>query len=314
MSLKTRRIAFVTRLLLLVLIIPVAACNKSDKPSVKTFASPEDAGSGLAEVAKSGDQNAVLAIFGPDSKELVSSGDAVQDKATLDGFVAAYGVMHRWRKMPDEAQILVVGADNFPFPIPLKKDPAGQWFFDTAAGKDEILARRIGRNELAVIDICGALADAQAEYFSQPHDGGSTKQYALKFISDTGKQNGLYWESPGGQPRSPLGPLAAFATDEGYSVKSNSHAAPFHGYNFHMLKGQGSHAPGGAKDYVVDGKMVGGFAFVAYPAEYGNSGVMTFIINQDGVLLQKDLGKTTTETAMAMSEFDPGDGWTPVEE
>jgi len=135
----------------------------------------------------------------------------------------------------------------------------------------------------------------------------------LKFISDTGKQNGLYWESSEGQPKSPLGPLAAFATDEGYSVKPDSHL-PFHGYNFHMLKRQGSHAQGGAKDYVVDGKMVGGFAFVAYPAGYGNSGVMTFIINQNGILFQKDLGKTTTETATAMTEFDPGDGWSPVEE
>jgi hypothetical protein len=312
MSLKTRGISVVTRLVLVALIIPLAACNKSDNPSIKTFASAEDAGNGLLEAAKSGDQNGVLAIFGPDSKELVSSGDAVQDKATLDTFVAAYGVMHRWRKMSDGGQILVVGADNFPFPIPLKKNPAGQWFFDTAAGKDEVLARRIGRNELAVIDICGALADAQAEYFSQVHDGGSTKQYALKFISDTGKQNGLYWESPEGQPRSPLGPLAAFATDEGYSVKPDPQAA-FHGYKFRMLKKQGSHAQGGAKDYVVDGKMVGGFAFVAYPAGYGNSGVMTFIINQDGVLFQKDLGKTTNETATAMSEFDPGDGWSEVQ-
>src|SRR5271169_652700 len=313
MSLRTRSISIVTRVLLLSLIIPLAACNKCDKPSIKAFASSDDAGNGLLEAAKSGDQNAVLAIFGPDSKELVFSGDAVQDKATVDAFVAAYGVMHRWRKMPDGAQILVVGADNFPFPIPLKKNPAGQWSFDAAAGKDEILARRIGRNELAVIDICGALADAQAEYFSQAHDGGSTKQYALKFISDTGKQNGLYWESSEGQPKSPLGPLAAFATDEGYSVKPDSHL-PFHGYNFHMLKRQGSHAQGGEKDYVVDGKMVGGFAFVAYPAGYGNSGVMTFIINQNGILFQKDLGKTTTETATAMTEFDPGDGWSPVRE
>jgi Protein of unknown function (DUF2950) len=313
MSLKTCKLGVTTRLILFALIIPLAACNKSDKPSFRVFASPDDAGNGLLEAAKSGDLNAVLAIFGPESKEIIFSGDAVQDKATVDAFMAAYGVMHRWRKMPDEAQVLLIGADNFAFPIPLKKNGGGQWFFDTAAGKDEILARRIGRNELAVIDVCGALADAQAEYFSQVHDDGSTKQYALKFISDSGKQNGLYWESPEGQPRSPLGPLAAFATDEGYSVKQNSHA-PFHGYYFHMLNRQGSHAPGGAKDYVVNGKMAAGFAFVAYPSEYGNSGVMTFIINQDGVLLQKDLGKTTTETAAAMSEFDPGDGWSEVEE
>ena len=158
-----------------------------------------------------------------------------------------------------------------------------------------------------------ALVDAQAEYFSQARNGSGAKQFALKFISDTGKQNGLYWDSPDGQPKSPLGPLVAFATDEGYSVKPNAHAA-FHGYNFRMLTKQGSHAPGGAKDYVVDGKMVGGFAFVAYPAQYGNSGVMTFLINQDGVLLQKDLGKTTKEIATAMTEFDPDNTWTVVPE
>jgi hypothetical protein len=313
MSLNTRRIGVAARLLLLTLVIPFAACNKADKPSFRVFASPDDAGSALLEAAKSGDQNALLAIFGPESKELIFSGDAVQDKNVVDSFVAAYGVMHRWRKMPDGAQLLLVGADNFVFPIPLKKNEGGQWFFDTAAGKDEILARRIGRNELAVIDVCGALADAEAEYFSRSHADGITKQYAPKFISDPGKQNGLYWESPEGQPKSPLGPLVASATDEGYSAKEHSGSA-FHGYKFRMLRRQGSHAKGGAKDYMVNGKMVGGFAFVAYPAEYRNSGVMTFIINQDGVLFQKDLGKSTTETATAMTEFDPGEGWQPVEQ
>ncbi len=321
MLLKSRGIAAVTsRLLLLVLIIVLAACSKSgktsvaaEKPAAKVFASPENAGNALLEAAKSGDQNAALAIFGPDSKQIIFSGDPVQDKAAINGFVAKYGEMHRWRKMPDGSQMLLIGADNFPFPIPLKKIGAGQWIFDVAAGKDEILARRIGRNELALIKICRALADAQAEYFSRARSEGMTKQYALKFISDPGKRNGLYWESPQGQPSSPLGPMVAFATNEGYSAKQNSHS-PFHGYYFHMLTRQGSHARGGAKDYIVDGKMVGGFAFVAYPAEYRNSGVMTFIINQDGVLYQKDLGKTTTETATAMTEFDPGDGWTVVEE
>jgi hypothetical protein len=312
MPLKPRRISLANQLLLLALVIPLAACSKSDKPAVRVFASPGDAGDVLAAAAKSGDQNTLLAIFGPDSKEVISSGDVVQDKTAADAFVAGYGVMHRWRKMADGAQILLVGADNFPFPIPLKKNGAGQWFFDTAAGKDEVLSRRIGRNELAIIDVCGAVADAQAEYFSQTHDGESAKQYATKFISDPGKQNGLYWESPQGQPQSPLGPLAAFATSEGYSAKPNAHT-PFHGYYFRLLKKQGSKAPGGAKDYVVDGKLVGGFALVAYPAEYGNSGVMTFMINQDGVLVQKDLGKTTTEAATAMSEFDPDAGWGPVE-
>jgi hypothetical protein len=313
MSIEIRRIAVRNWLLLLSLIIPLAACSKSEKPSLRVFASPDAAGNALLEAAKSGDQNALLAIFGRESKQLIFSGDPVQDKATVDAFVAAYGVMHRWRKMSDGAQVLLVGADNFAFPIPLKKTASGPWFFNTAAGKDEILDRRIGRNELAVINVCGALADAQAEYFSQRHDDGSAKQYALKFISDAGKQNGLYWTSPEDQPRSPLGPLVAFATTEGYSLKPNSHA-PFHGYYFRMLSRQGSHAQGGAKDYVADGKMVGGFAFIAYPAEYGNSGVMTFIISQDGVLFQKDLGKPTTETAGAMSEFNPDASWSQVQE
>jgi DUF2950 family protein len=311
MSLVTQRIAIATRFVVLALIITLGSCNKSSKPSLRVFASPDDAGNALLDAAKSGDQNAVLAIFGPESKEIIFSGDAVQDKATIEAFIAAYGVMHRWRKMADGVQTLLIGADNFAFPIPLTKNAAGQWYFDTVAGKDEILARRIGRNELAVIDVCGALADAQAEYFSQPHNGAKTKQYAVKFISDAGQQNGLYWDSPGGQPKSPLGPLVANATTEGYNAKADSHT-PFHGYLFHMLTRQGSQAPGGAKNYVVDGKMVGGFAFVAYPAEYRNSGVMTFMINQDGVLLQKDLGKTTTEIASKMTEFDPDSSWSQV--
>ena len=292
----------------LAFLLALAACSKPDTPPYRVFTSPDEAGSALLDAGKSGDQNALLAIFGPGSKELISSGDAVQDKAVVDRFVTAYNQMHRWRKMPDGSQVLLVGADNFAFPIPLKKNGAGQWFFDTAAGKDEILARRIGRNELGAIKVCHALADAQAAYFSQ-----SEKQYAVKFISETGKHDGLYWESAEGQPNSPLGPLVAFATSEGYSAKPNSHV-PFHGYFYHMLTRQGSHARGGAKDYMVDGKMVGGFAFVAYPAEYGNSGIMTFMMNQDGVLFQKNLGKSTTETATEISQFDPDSSWTPVEQ
>src|SRR5271167_1652964 len=309
MSRGIHRSGFTAWFMVLLLTMALAACNKSQGPSAKTFASPDDAGNGLLQAAKSGDLNAVLAVFGPDSKEIIFSGDAVQDKTTVDAFVAAYGVMHRWRKLADDAQILIIGADNFAFPIPLEKNAAGQWYFDVAAGKKEILARRIGRNELSVIDVCGALADAEAEYFSQRLADGKTNQYAVKFISDSGKKNGLYWDSPEGQPKSPLGPLVAFATNEGYKAKPDAHT-PFHGYFFHMLTGQGSQAPGGAKDYVVDGKMVKGFAFVAYPAEYGNSGIMTFIISQDGILLQKDLGKTTAETAAAMTKFDPDPTWT----
>ncbi|HMH15439.1 MAG TPA: DUF2950 domain-containing protein [Edaphobacter sp.] len=315
MSLNHRRIAFTIRLLLLTIILPLAACKKSeapDKPSISVFVSPDDAGNALLAAAKSGDQNALLAVFGPDSKEIISSGDAVEDKNAVNAFVTGYGVMHRWRRMPDGSQTLLVGADNFPFPIPLKKNGEDKWFFDTAAGKDEVLNRRIGRNELAIIDASRAVTDAQAEYYSQPHDSEKTKQFAAKFISDPGKQNGLYWKASDGQPASPLGPLAAFATAEGYTAKPEGHTA-FHGYYFRMLKGQSDKAPGGAKDYMVDGKMTRGFALVAYPAEYGNSGVMTFMIDQDGVLLQKDLGKTTTQTATAMSQFDPDPGWAIVE-
>jgi hypothetical protein len=313
MSQKLRGVTF--GLLLLVSVIAIAACGKSDntdKPSASVFASPDDAGNALVAAIKSGDQNSLVQIFGPDSKDVISSGDAVQDKNNAATFAAGYGTMHRWRKIADGAQVLLVGADNFPFAVPLKKNAGGQWFFDTAAGKDEFLSRRIGRNELAIIDACRAVADAQNQYFSELHDGETTKQYASKFLSDPGKHNGLYWESPQGKPESPLGPLAAFAASEGYNTRQDAHM-PFHGYYFRALKGQSDKAPSGAKQYLVGGKMTGGFALVAYPAEYGNSGVMTFIINQDGLLLQKDLGKKTTETATAMSEYDPDTGWNPVD-
>ncbi len=318
MVFKHSGIASPAWLLVLGIAIPLASCGKEDTNSVKSeehspkaFASPNGAGNALLTAAKSGDENAVLAIFGTDSKEIISSGDPVQDKKVAADFAAAYEAMHRWRRMPGGSQVLLVGTDNFVFPIPLKKNDREQWYFDAAAGKDEILSRRIGRNELATIDACKAVVAAQAEYFSQVHDGGATKQYAMKFISDPGKQDGLYWKAAEGQLASPLGPLAARAASDGYTAQSEAHAN-FHGYYFRMLKGQTDKAPGGAKEYVVNGKPVGGFAFVAYPAEYGNSGVMTFIVNQDGVLLQKDLGKTTTEMATAMTEFDPDPGWVIV--
>ena len=298
--------------LFLAAVIPLAACRKSEKPAIGVFATPEDAGNALEAAGKAGDQNALLAIFGPDSKDLIFSGDPVEDKGVINEFVKQYDVMHRWRTMVDGSQILLIGATNFPFPIPLKKNGDGRWYFDTASGRDEVLSRRVGRNELAIINVCRAVASAQKQYFSQLHDGDATKHYAMKFISDPGKQNGLYWQSQEGQPQSPLGPLAAFATSEGYNVKPDAHT-PFHGYYFRMLQGQTDKAKGGAKDYVVDGKMVRGFAFAAYPAEYGNSGVMTFLFNQDGVLYQKDLGKTTTETVTAMTKFDPDTGWTLVQ-
>jgi Protein of unknown function (DUF2950) len=310
MPLGIRKIPLPACIVLLALVGLNVGCKNADKPSYKVFATPDDAGNALLQAAKSGDQNQLLEIFGPDSKGIISSGDPVQDNAAMDAYVQGYGKMHRWRKMPDGAQALLIGADNFEFPIPLKKTVSGQWYFDAVAGKEEILRRRVGRNELAVIDICSALVRAQFEYFSQPRDGAA-KQFAQKFISDPGKHNGLYWDSPAGQPQSPLGPLAAFATADGYAVKQDWYA-PFHGYFFRILNKQTNNAPGGAKDYITDGKMVGGFAFVAYPAEYGNTGVMTFIINQDGVLLQKDLGKSSKAAATAMTALDPDNTWNIV--
>jgi len=300
----------------LALIIPLTSGTMSENAvaaaaSQSTFASPQEAGQALVEAAKSGDENAVLAVFGPGSKDIIYSGDATQDKKTAAAFVSAYQVMNRWRKIDDNNEVLIIGADNFTFPIPLKKDASGRWYFDTAAGKDEILARRIGRNELAAIEVSQALADAQHEYFSQSHDGKRAKQYALKFVSDKGTHDGLYWDSAEGQPRSPLGPLVANASGEGYKVQPRSHQ-PFHGYYFRIIKRQGKNAQGGAKDYIAGGKMVRGFAFVAYPAVYGNSGIMTFIINQSGVVYQKDMGKDTERVASKMTAFNPDKTWTQV--
>ena len=297
------------------IVLAMAACSKKDQPtpapaSPQSFVSAEAAGKALMEAAKSQNQDTILAIFGPGSKELIYSGDPVADKESFEGFVQAYDVMNRWRKLPDGSELLLVGADNQAFPIPLKKNAAGQWYFDTAAGKQEILARRIGGDEIAAIDVCAALADAQADYFSQKHDG--VKQYAQKFISDPGKQNGLYWESAEGQPKSPVGPLVAFATDEGYNVKSNPHQA-FHGYFFRIMDKQGAATKGGAKNYTVNGKMTAGFAYVAYPSAYNDTGVMTFVINQDRVVYQKDLGKDTADLAKAMTEFNPDKSWTPLQ-
>ena len=302
---------------LLALVLSFASCGKSEKPATtevtqKTFASPDDAAKSLVEAAKAGNHDALIAIFGPGSQDIIFSGDAAQDKTSFEHFATAYATMNRWRKQTDGSEVLYVGADNNPFPIPLKKNSAGQWYFDTAAGKDEILSRRIGDNELAAMEVVAAMADAQAEYFSQHHDG--VKQYAQKFISDEGKQNGLYWKSPEGQPKSPLGPLAAYAAaTEGFTPEAGKQQ-PFHGYFYRILTRQGADAKGGAKDYVVNGKMTGGFAFVAYPEKYGDTGITTFIVDQSGVVYEKNLGKDTAELAKAMTEFNPDKTWHPIGE
>ena len=299
------------------MILGVSSCNKQEKPAAtqaqpvqKMFASPDDAAKALVEAAKSDNRDAMLAIFGPTSKDILYSSDAAKDKAQFAGFVSDYDAMHRWRKLDNSSQLLITGADNKVFPIPLKKNAAGHWYFDTPAGQEEILTRRIGRNEMAAIDVCAAVADAEKQYFSQAHDG--VKQYAQQFISDQGKQNGLYWATADGQPRSPLGPLVAYASAQGFKVKPDSHQ-PFYGYFFQILDKQGPDARGKTRNYIVNGKMTGGFAVLAYPAQYDDSGVMTFLINQDGVVFEKDLGKTTDQIAAALTEFNPDKTWTPVE-
>jgi hypothetical protein len=298
----------------------LASCSKTQKAAEKTeqasekavtgqnaprtFASPAEAGSALFEAAKAADRDKLLAIFGPEAKDVLLSGDPVQDKNNRENFVAAYSRMNRWSTSKSGDQILYIGADNFPFPIPLKKDAAGKWYFDTAAGKEEVLARRIGNNELVAINVLGDIADAQDIYFSQAH--GGAKQYAQKFVSDPGQQNGLYWEAAEGQPQSPLGPLGDVAKALGYSRSEKPQ--PFNGYYYRMLTKQGAAAKGGARDFMKDGKLTGGFAVVAYPAKYGDSGIMSFMVDPEGVVYQKDLGEKTGDTAVAMAEFNP-EGW-----
>jgi hypothetical protein len=289
----------------------VSSCSNAPQKTTtegtaqKVFATPADAGAAFLEAAKSGDQAALLAIFGPDGKTALFSGDAVKDKDNLQDFVAAYNQMHRWREIKVGGEVLYVGADNYPFPIPLGKNAAGQWVFDTAAGKDEILARRIGRDELTAIAASAAVAEAQGKYFSMQ------KQYAQKFISDEGEKDGLYWPVAAGQTPSPLEDVRDFAKAAGYT-NAGEKPQPFDGYYFRILTKQGDKAKGGAKDYIVNGKMTGGFAMLAYPAEYRNSGIMTFIVDKDGVVYQKDLGGKTVDLAQAMAEYDPSDSWKPA--
>jgi hypothetical protein len=221
--------------------------------------------------------------------------------------------MHRLAYDDQARVILYVGAENWPVPIPLVKKNGG-WVFDTAAGKEELLDRRVGRNELFTIKVLEDLTNAQTEYASEARDGEDTAHFAQKILSDAGKRNGLYWETSEGQPESPIGPLVASATAQGYKRDGGGNPIPFHGYYYEVLTRQGRNAPGGAKNYLVNGKMTAGFAFLAYPAEYRASGVMTFMINQDGIIVQKDLGSDTAKLASEITEFNPDKTWQEVDE
>ena len=277
----------------------------------KTFASPEEAVKALVDAATAGNQEELMAIFGPAGREVLSSGDAVDDKAIREQFLKAYEVKHALIREGDAKAVLQIGTEDWPFPIPLVKKNQ-QWVFDTKKGKEEMNYRRIGRNELSTIQACLAYVDAQREYAAKDRDGDGLFEYAQKFWSTPGKKDGLYWEAKPGEEESPLGDFAARATGEGYKKTSNK-PVPYHGYFFRILKAQGRNAPGGAYDYIVNGRMIGGFGMIAHPANYGVSGVMTFVVNHDGIVYEKNLGKDTTKIARAMKLFNPDKTWKKVE-
>jgi hypothetical protein len=292
-----------------VLAMPLlAAAPASDTP--QQFASPDAAVDSLVAAVRSNDAAQLRALFGQAGLHDVSAGDPVANAALRQKFIAAYDAKHAIDVQGDMAT-LSIGNDTWPFPIPLKRASQG-WSFDEAAGREEILDRRIGANELYTQQVVLAYVDAQNEYYQTLYDGNNVNTYAQHILSSTGKHDGLYWPTDEGQPQSPLGPLIAEARAGGYRPGESAKPQPYHGYYFNILKGQGSHAPGGAYDYVVNGMMIGGFGLVAWPSIWGNTGVMTFIVNQDGEIYQKDLGPSTPTIAKAMTLFDPDSTWQKV--
>jgi len=301
--------ANLSKLAVVALLLTVCFPTRSmaQQPGQRTFSSAEDASNALVTAAQSNDEKAMLDILGPEGKQIVSSGDETEDAQSRANFVKRYQEMHRLVKEPDGTTVLYIGAHNWPSPIPLV-NKGNSWYFDTEAGKKEILYRRIGRNELSAIRVCQELVAAEKEYSAQH------SEYARKIFSDEGQHNGLYWKAGEGEPQSPIGPLVASAVAQGYAKRRDGTPTPYRGYYFHILTRQGKNAPGGAKNYVVNGKMTEGFAFVAYPAEYRSSGVMTFLVNEDGVVYEKDLGKKTDVLAKAMKEYDRNPSWQKAEE
>jgi hypothetical protein len=274
----------------------------AQQPGQKTFSSAEDASKALVTAAQNNDEKAMLEILGPEGRHIVSSGDDAEDSESRANFVQKYQQMHRLVKEPDGTTTLYIGAENWPAPIPLL-NKRNAWYFDTEAGKKEILYRRIGRNEMSAIRVCEELVAAEKEYSAQ------RGEYAQKIFSDEGQHNGLYWKPADGDPQSPVGPLVAAAFTEGYTRGPDNAPNPFRGYYYRILTRQGKNSVGGAKSYMVNGKMTGGFAFVAYPAEYRSSGVMTFTVTEDGVVYQKDLGRKSDALAKAMKEYNRDSSW-----
>jgi len=298
---------------IVMLLLSVAVAAMPAASGQKTFASPQDALDGLIAAVQNNNDAELLAIFGPDSDDLISSGDRVADENGRERFLKAYETKHSLEQVSETKEVLHVGEKDYSFPIPIVQE-GGKWYFDTPAGKEEILNRRVGRNELSTIDVLHAYTDAQREYACMKRSAGESPEFAQKLTSTEGKKDGLYWETKEGEPESPFGPLIADATQEGYAANLDEETPePYHGYYFKILKAQGEHADGGAFNYVVDGKMILGFGLVAYPAKYGSSGIMTFIVNQEGVIYEKDLGDKTSDAA-GMTTFDPDDTWKKYEE
>jgi hypothetical protein len=301
-SLRFHRASTATVVAVLTLALSISLAHAQ-----QAYPSPEDAAAALAAAVKTGTKRAILTVLGSRAGDIVESGDDVADAETRQRFLAAYDARHSIRAEENKKAALILGADDFPFPIPLVNNKSG-WEFDAAAGRLEILYRRIGRNELDAIQTSLAFVDAQNEY-AEKDRGEGAGVYAQSIVSSPGKKDGLFWRDD--RDPSPLGELAAQASAEGYKV--GEQAAPYHGYYFRILKGQGPDAPGGASYYVVKGKMIGGFALIAYPAEYGNSGVMTFMVNHAGTVYQKDLGRRTEILAKRINLFDPDQTWKKVD-
>jgi hypothetical protein len=275
----------------------------------RVFATPDEAARVLIDTVKTNDLKTLVALFGATGQGLVDTSDAATGRRNREVFVAAVAEGWRWGDLGPDRKELVLGNEAWPFPVPLVKRAEG-WSFDAAAGREEVLNRRVGRNELAVIRVLQNYVAAQRAYAATGHDGKPAGRYARRFGSDAGRQNGLYWPARRGEPRSPLGVLVAQATEQGY--RRHGEPSPFHGYYFRILEGQGKSAKGGAAEYVVDGEMTGGFALVAWPVHHGASGVMTFIVNQDGVAYEKDLGSGTAAGVAKITRYDPDQTWRPV--
>lgn len=277
--------------------------------SQQRFASPQEAAGALVEAVRADDEARLREILGRGAEEVISSGDPVADDNAREVFLAAYDEKNTLATEADGSVRLEVGSDPWPLPIPLVEGRGG-WRFDTQAGKEEVLNRRIGRNELSVQEVCLALVDAQREYSSTDRNGDGVPEYAQKLISDPGQRNGLYWEAEEGEPESPMGPLVAGAAAEGYGGNRQSgERRPYHGYYYKLLTSQGRYAPGGARDYMKDGRLIDGFAVLAWPAEYGNSGIMTFMVSHHGVVYEQDLGRRTSAIAESINTFDPDPDW-----